>query len=788
MVRMRNAVRLVVIMALAGFVSSGQAQVTDDRPLEEQPYLGLSVRHDAKPNKCIVAWIYPGPLNGVGMTADFNIQRGDYVLFVGSTEVHTPDDFDAALKQYQPGDEINLQIYHTEGDPGASIPTAGSGDVVEIVNVRLDSRASWSGPVAWLRDDAERVVPSRVVAVDGERTELESAVFTRMVGNDIYDPFNKLVDYFHETLGKNYGANMLDRVAYGFHYPTRLAELQVAVTNPLPEIANDPRLVLREAAANIDSKIGTVSDGVDISDPANALRQLARMVNASQAKLDVAFGVIDANEMTGLKATYPELVEYVADNFYINDHPDVGRLIRALDVSMKVDFGALLDAGGTVAGAMVKSDPGTAHHARVPIPEGLSDAVSGDVIGVFNSDGRWFVYGGMGENHYDLSKIDVVVDAGGNDIYSYSSNDRPSVQVVIDAAGDDSYSASADEGIAGPASAVLGVNLLVDYAGNDTYEGGARSCGVGVMGVGVLVDYGGADHYTGTRWSDGAAFYGCGAILDLGGGNDVYSTHHFSQAIGGPRGFGLILDAQGRDLYRNNGPVPSVYGTPAVYSGISQGVGFGVRGYETGGIGVMCDLAGDDRYEAGEFSQGGAYFWGLGILNDKSGRDLFYGNRYTQGFAAHQALGVLADDGGDDTYWGMTAATQSGSWDICSTLLIDRGGNDTYQADGLAQGGASMQAIAWLVDLDGSDRYNAPNGATQGQSGGDSYHYDATKCFSFSLLLDAGGGWDIYNRADRKNNSAKATGEFNANNQANSSLYGLFIDLKEAIGSAGSNP
>ena len=98
------------------------------------------------------------------------------------------------------------------------------------------------------------------------------------------------------------------------------------------------------------------------------------------------------------------------------------------------------------------------------------------------------------------------------------------------------------------------------------------------MGVGLIIDHGGADEYVGTQWSLGAGFYGVGAVLDLGGGNDVFTSESFSQAIGGPRGYGLILNAQGRDLYRNNGPVASVYGTDAVFAGISQGVGFGVLG------------------------------------------------------------------------------------------------------------------------------------------------------------------------------------------------------------------
>ena len=131
-----------------------------------------------------------------------------------------------------------------------------------------------------------------------------------------------------------------------------------------------------------------------------------------------------------------------------------------------------------------------------------------------------------------------------------------------------------------------------------------------------------------------------------------------------------------------------------MHASFSQGIGFGYRKYAAGGIGILCDVTGDDKYQAGEFSQGGAYFHGLGILRDFSGDDSFRGNRYTQGFGVHQAFGVLIDDAGDDTYWGMTAADQGSAWDIAAGALLDKEGNDSYTAQGMTQGSAAMQGIA----------------------------------------------------------------------------------------------
>ena len=86
-----------------------------------------------------------------------------------------------------------------------------------------------------------------------------------------------------------------------------------------------------------------------------------------------------------------------------------------------------------------------------------------------------------------------------------------------------------------------------------------------------------------------------------------------------------------------------------------------------------------------------------------------------------------------------------------------------------------MQGIGMLLDLAGTDRYVAGGGATQGQSGGNSYHFHDTGALSFSLLLDLGGGQDHYSRG-RGNNQTVTTGNFNETTPKNSSLHGLWID------------
>jgi hypothetical protein len=255
--------------------------------------------------------------------------------------------------------------------------------------------------------------------------------------------------------------------------------------------------------------------------------------------------------------------------------------------------------------------------------------------------------------------------------------------------------------------------------------------------VGILVDDAGDDIHVSRSWSQGAGFFGIGSLADLGGA-DQYEGRILCQGVGGPRAIGVLVDRTGSDLYTVRG-APSAYATPATDRGFSQGVGYGMRRDLAGGIGLLVDHAGDDRFEGGEFSQGGGYFFALGVLADRAGRDLYRGDRYAQGFAAHQAFGALLDDAGDDIYYSRTAAGQGAAWDESVAVLVDRAGDDHYRADGLSQGAAAQQAIAALVDLAGRDSFIGAGDSVQGGAAGNEYHFKECACFSLGLLLKRGG-------------------------------------------------
>jgi hypothetical protein len=760
-------------------------------PVASRPYLGLVLQNhklESGEARCLVFVVRPGPVREA-----LALKGREYpilsLLTVNDREIHSTGEFRQMMAGLSIGADVRLRFLRTSPKPEA----------VRAVTVRVASGADWAAPIDYARPPSVRIAPEEVVPAGVEPTRLERFIDEQLMRHGIGAPVAETRKHLVQSMENNYSPNMLSRVAYGFYRPTRLAELQVSIADPLVRIVEQhkdnplavARPILVEAAENLDATFTPGERGrIELANPPQALRDAAGMVRRAYSHLYRAFEKIDAATRKELESSALGLL----DSARWPERP----VVRARQASMAIEYGSLLVAADAVVAWTVSGDPPAQQSLpRVAIPAELEGAVKGDVLAVERIESRWYIYGGPGPNEYDMSRIDVVIDPAGDDHYRYPRNERPKVQLVVDWAGNDRY--AGENGAAGPASGLLGVSIALDREGNDHYEGGDLSCGAGLMGVGLILDLAGNDSYQGARWTLGAAKYGFGGIVDLGPGSDTYISHEFSQGAGGPRGLGLILDEAGDDLYRANGPVPSNWGVPARYSGRSQGFGTAdfssaVGAYDTGGIGLLCDLAGHDRYEVGEFGQGAGFFYGLGILYDRRGRDLYYGTNYSQGASAHGGVGILSDDAGDDTHWGSIAS----AWDSGVALLIDRGGSDSYQGGGIAVG--HHQGIAWLFDLDGQDRYNIPATRTVsvsqssderthmdatyaalgiGESGDNNFNYADCRCFSLSVLLDAGGTPDFYSRKDRGDGMAISTGKPNPWKPEYSNLHGLFIDTRE---------
>lgn len=356
--------------------------------------------------------------------------------------------------------------------------------------------------------------------------------------------------------------------------------------------------------------------------------------------------------------------------------------------------------------------------------------VTGDILFKQETPHGLILFGGKGANTYDLKvPIALLVDLGGDDHYKgviascFDASHANSV--VIDLAGNDVYEGNEF----GLATGRLGVGLLVDLAGNDTYKLAQGSGGAGFGGIGILCDLAGNDKYEGSRFTQGAGIAGIGLLLDLNG-DDQYTSFGYALGIGGPAGVGAVIDVAGNDSYQCGMKYGSGYnasdaphakpGDPNYqYDAFGMAIGLGRRIYPrneesnlfalAGGVGMILDLAGDDKYDSSNFSQACGYFFGIGLKIDLKGNDTHKAERYGHAAGAHYGMGLFADYQGKDKYL-MVGPTYNGgcAWDHSAFLFLDGGEEDDdydiSQSNGL--GRADIGSWAVFADWGGKDRYS----------------------------------------------------------------------------------
>jgi hypothetical protein len=204
--------------------------------------------------------------------------------------------------------------------------------------------------------------------------------------------------------------------------------------------------------------------------------------------------------------------------------------------------------------------------------------------------------------------------------------------------------------------------------------------------------------------------FGLGALIDRGG-NDRYEIEAWGQALAFTGGLALLWDAAGDDRYAARG-LADGYERGGRMSG-AQGAAMGIRTMLPGGIGILRDDGGDDVYVAEMFAQGTGYFYGLGLLWDRGGDDRYEAVRYAQGSGAHEAVGVLRDEGGNDRYTLRVGVGQGMGLDLAVGALVDSAGDDDYAAGLLAQAAATANGIGILSDDGGTDRFEIGAGDRQ---------------------------------------------------------------------------
>ncbi len=312
-----------------------------------------------------------------------------------------------------------------------------------------------------------------------------------------------------------------------------------------------------------------------------------------------------------------------------------------------------------------------------------------------------------------MEAYDVILDPGGNDRYEGVPSGLGRFQVVVDLQGDDVYTGDV---WGAPAGGIWGSAWIVDASGSDVYRGTVVSLGAGAAGVGGILDLEGEDTYRCEQFCLAAGGWGLGVVED-GHGHDVYVVDVGGEAFARTGGLAVLVDGEGQDTYvagasRHHQPL-----LPDVPRGMAQGFAMGYRPYASGGLALLLDRGGSDRYTSPVYGQGAAYWKALGALVDLAGSDVYTGVQYVQGAGIHLAVGVLLDGEGRDRYTGRWGPSLGSGHDLGVGVLLDREGDDIYEVSGgLGMGLAGGVGI--LVDGRGDDLYRLtePRGLGSGDT------------------------------------------------------------------------
>jgi hypothetical protein len=348
--------------------------------------------------------------------------------------------------------------------------------------------------------------------------------------------------------------------------------------------------------------------------------------------------------------------------------------------------------------------------------------------------------------HVFTNEAFLIIGLGGDNVYSNSAGgadglDGRPISIVIDLG---NHSRFVSNRSFSQGAGVFGIGILAALGSNCTFQAKHLSQGAGFFGCGLLMTGEGEQDFEADTFCQGAGMFGAG-ILWQRGGNTTYRAAQMAQGFGGTQAVGLLLDEAGNDSYFVGGKYPCDW-LPGHHFSLAQGFGYGMRPFAGGGLGILCDLKGDDHYVADVYGQGASYWYSVGLLLDAEGDDRYDAYQYCQGAGIHLSNGALIDWAGNDTY---TAGhiCQGAAHDYAVGTLIDRAGNDKYTGDTTAQGAAINNSFAMLLDVAGNDRYT---GIDPKQSQAAGHDGGKREYGSVALLLDLG-GHDTYSQGQTNN-------------------------------------
>lgn len=325
------------------------------------------------------------------------------------------------------------------------------------------------------------------------------------------------------------------------------------------------------------------------------------------------------------------------------------------------------------------------------------------------------IIGSSGNDDYTgIRAPAIIIEPGGNDIYANAGSASPSAlraSISIDLSGNDKY-VSNSKVIPSFGSGILGIGILVDESGEDTYQGLSQTIASAVGGVGIVIDNSGNDSYSAIIEGVGSARGGTALLYDKAG-HDTYNITTYGGGYGGTNGTALLWEGEGDDKYSSsnekiiypssqdsNSNISFTFGTAAGYRGdFDDGVS------TSGGTGLFLDLSGDDRLICSVFCAGASFWGGFASYLDLSGNDSREAHWYAFAAAAHGAGALFFDKSGNDATTSTLSSSLGIGHDLGVAFFQDSQGQDYYSVPKLSLGTGSAGGFGIFVDSEGLNSY-----------------------------------------------------------------------------------